>query len=50
MTTRTTFLLANVVAASFITMVAIPSVVLAQNAQGVVAACVSDVRTWCAKR
>jgi hypothetical protein len=35
------------VAVSFFTIIAMPSVALAQHARGVVAACVSDVRVWC---
>jgi hypothetical protein len=46
MTARTTFLLANIVAASFLTVAAIPSVVLAQHA--VVVACAPDLKAQCA--
>jgi hypothetical protein len=47
MTTRTTFLLSNIMAVCLITIVAIPSVVHAQDAKVGITACVSDVRTYC---
>jgi hypothetical protein len=46
MTARTTFLLATIMAVSFLTIAGTSSVVLAQ--EGVVAACVSDINTHCA--
>jgi hypothetical protein len=47
MSKRTTYLLTNIAIVSFITIVAVPSVLLAQTAQGVIAACASDVRDRC---
>ena len=46
MTARTTFLLTTIVAVSFLTIAAIPSVVLAQ--QAAIAACAPDIQTRCA--
>ena len=49
MATRTTFPLSSIVAVSLFTIVAVPSVALAQVAaqERVVAACTSDVRGFC---
>jgi hypothetical protein len=46
MNARTTFLLTIIVAVSFLTIAAIPSVVVAQ--QRIIAACASDLITQCA--
>jgi len=47
MTARTTSLVRIILAVSLLTFVEMPSVAFAQNAKGVVAACVSDVRNRC---
>ena len=51
MTAGATFRLTTIVAVSFLTIAAIPSVVLAQKsivAESIVAACVPDIKSQCA--